>query len=653
MADTHISSLEVEARAFAPPSGFSAHAATMLDVHEAARRDPLEFWAEQARRLTWEQPFVEVLDDSRPPFYRWFADGRLNASVNCVDRHASERGGRVAYYFEGEPGDREQITYRDLKERVCRLANALAGLGVAPGDRVAIYMGMVPELPVAMLACARLGAIHTVVFGGFAPESLADRIKDCGCSVLITQDEAWRAGKRIPLKQNADRALASCPGVHSSVVVRRTGADVDWVEGRDHDYAQITENASTEFAPHVVGAEDPLFILYTSGTTGRPKGIVHSTGGYLTGAAATHSWVFDLRHDDIYWCAADCGWITGHTYIVYGPLANGATSVLYEGAPNHPSPSRWWEIVERYQVSILYTAPTAIRTFMKWGDEHLAAHDLSSLRLLGTVGEAINPEAWMWYRERVGGGRCPIVDTWWQTETGSIMISPLPGLTVTKPGSAGEPLPGINAAIVDEQGEPTGQGRGGYLVLTEPWPSMMRTLWGDDERYVETYWSRFGGLYLAGDGARQDEDGHYWLLGRIDDVVNVSGHRLSTIEVESALVSHPAVAEAAGVGRADERTGQAIAAFVTLIGDADGNEGLILDLRDHVAATIGAIAKPASVVLTDDLPKTRSGKIMRRLLRDVSEERQLGDITTLANSEVVEEIAAQARQRRSAGEDEE
>ncbi len=654
MADQgHISSLEVESRRFPPPPGLAADARAGEDLFVRAAEDRLAFWADQARRLEWIAPFTEVLDDVDAPFYRWFADGTLNASANCIDRHLAERGDRVAFHFEGEPGDTDRITYRDLHERVCRLADALRTLGVARGDRVAVYMGMVPELPIAMLACARLGAIHTVVFGGFAPEALRDRILDCGCTAVITQDEGWRAGKRIPLKANVDRALEGCPDVHSCVVVRRIGTDVDWTDGRDHDYAEITAAAAADIAPEPMGAEDPLFILYTSGTTGKPKGIVHTTGGYLAGAAATHGWVFDLRDDDVYWCAADCGWVTGHTYIVYGPLANGATGVLYEGAPSHPAENRWWDMVERYGVTILYTAPTAIRTFMKWGEEHLRGHDLSSLRLLGTVGEAINPEAWMWYRDVVGGGRCPIVDTWWQTETGGIMISPLPGVTTTKPGSASRPLPGIEVAILDEAGEPVERGHGGYLVLTDPWPSMLRGLWGDDARFVETYWSRYPGMYLAGDGARQDADGDYWLLGRIDDVINVSGHRLSTIEVESALVSHPLVAEAAVVGRADERTGQAIAAFVTLVGHAQGHDGMIADLRDHVANTIGAIAKPASIVLTDDLPKTRSGKIMRRLLQDVSEERHLGDVTTLANAEVVDEIAAKAQELIAEGKDDE
>jgi acetyl-CoA synthetase len=499
-----------------------------------------------------------------------------------------------------------------------------------------------------MLACARIGAPHTVVFGGFSPDSLRDRINDCGCVAVITADGSYRNGKVVPLKANTDAALEDCPTVRSCVVVRRTGTDIGWVEGRDRWYHELVEGESADCPPVAVRAEHPLYILYTSGTTGKPKGIVHTTGGYMTGVASTHRMVFDLKPDrDVYWCAADIGWVTGHSYIVYGPLANGATSVIYEGAPGTPGKDRLWEIVERYGVTILYTAPTAIRTFMKWGAEHPAGHDMSSLRLLGSVGEPINPEAWIWYQEHIGGGRCPIVDTWWQTETGAIMISPLPGITATKPGSATFPLPGVFPDVVNEAGESVPFGDGGYLVITEPWPSMFRTLWGDDERYVDTYWSRFDGLYLAGDGARRDEEGYFWLLGRIDDVMNVSGHRLSTIEIESALVDHKAVAEAAVVGRADATTGQAIAAFVTLRGSVTGDESLIAELRQHVATKIGPIARPASIVLTDDLPKTRSGKIMRRLLRDISEHRQLGDVTTLANEEVVRDIADMAASARA------
>jgi acetyl-CoA synthetase len=525
---------------------------------------------------------------------------------------------------------------------VCRFANALAGLGVARGGRVAIYMGMVPELPIAMLACARLGAAFTVVFGGFSAEALRERMNDFGATVLVTQDEGWRGGKTVPLKNNADDALDGAPGVTHSVVARRTGGDVNWTPGRDLWFHELEAAASPDCPAEPMDAEQMLFVLYTSGSTGKPKGIVHTSGGYLTGAASTHANVFDLRDDDVYWCAADIGWITGHSYIVFGPLANGATSVMYEGAPGHPAQDRLWGIAERYGVTILYLAPTAIRLFMKWGDQEPAGHDLSRIRLLGSVGEPINPEAWEWYREHIGGDAAPIVDTWWQTETGSIMISPLPGLDTLKPGSAGKTLPGIHAEIVGEDGQPVAGGEGGYLLLTHPWPSMLRTLLGDDDRYVSTYWERFPGKYLAGDGCRQDADGDLWLLGRIDDVMNVSGHRLSTIELESALVDHPAVAEAAVIGRADPVTGEAIAAFVTLRDGFEGDDQIIAELRDHVAMRIGAIAKPKSIVLTPDLPKTRSGKIMRRLLKDVSEQRNLGDVTTLANEEVVSAIADMA-----------
>ena len=647
-----IESLEVEDRSFPPAPDVAARAVAQPALLTEAARDPEGYWAAEAERLEWIEPWSEVLDRSNPPFFKWFTGGKLNASVNCLDRHLASRGDRIAFHWEGEPGDAQQITYRDLHERVCRLANGLRELGVGKGDRVAIYLGMVPELPAAMLACARIGAPHTVVFGGFSPDALRDRIQDCSCKAVITADEAWRNGKAIPLKLNVDAAVAQCPSVESVVVVRRTGGEVAWGEGRDHWYHELVARQAPSCRPEPMDSEDLLYILYTSGTTGKPKGIVHSTGGYMTGVAATHRYVFDIRDEDVYWCAADCGWVTGHSYIVYGPLANGCTGVLYEGAPGFPGPDRWWRIVERYGVSILYTAPTAIRTFMKWGSEVPDGCDLSSLRLLGSVGEPINPEAWMWYHEHIGGGRCPIVDTWWQTETGAIMISPLPGITATKPGSATFALPGVAADILDEAGASVALGQGGYLVLTEPWPSMLRTLYGDDERYVETYWSRYPGRYLAGDGARRDQDGYYWLLGRIDDVMNVSGHRLSTIEIESALVDHPAVAEAAVVGRADPTTGQAIAAFVTLKGDVTGDEELIAELRGHVATRIGPIARPQSIVLSEDLPKTRSGKIMRRLLRDISDDRQLGDVTTLANAEVVREIADMAHAARTAGEEE-
>jgi len=636
--DPAIDALQHDGATYSPPADVAAGAVVSDPaVWTRAADDRIGWWEEQARRLDWASPWSRALDDDDPPFFRWC--GTLNVAANCLDRHLAERGDRVAFHWEGEPGDRMDITYADLHGRVCRFANALRALGVERGGRVAIYMGMVPELPIAMLACARLGAAHTVVFGGFSAEALADRMNDFGATVLVTQDEGWRAGKRIPLKANADAALERAPGVAHSVVCRRTGGDVAWRDGRDLWFHEVEALAAEECPAEAMDAEQMLFALYTSGTTGKPKGIVHTSGGYLTGAASTHRMVFDLHDDDVYWCAADIGWITGHSYIVYGPLANGATSVMYEGGPGFPAQDRLWEIAERYRVSILYMAPTAIRTFMKWGDSLPAAHDLSSIRILGSVGEPINPEAWEWYRDHIGGGRAPVMDTWWQTETGSIMISPLPGLSTLKPGSASGPLPGISARVVGEDGREVPAGRGGYLVIDHPWPSMLRTILGDDQRYVDTYWSRFPGMYLAGDGCRVDSGGDYWLLGRIDDVMNVSGHRLSTIEIESALVDHPAVAEAAVVGRADPVTGEAIAAFVTLRDGVTGDEALIADLRDHVARQIGAIAKPASIVLTPDLPKTRSGKIMRRLLRDVSEHRQLGDVTTLANEEVVSAIA--------------
>ena len=638
--DPAIDALQNDGATYPPPANIAAGAVVSDPaVWARAADDPIGWWEEQARRLDWASPWTRALDDDAPPFFRWFTGGTLNVAANCLDRHLAERGGQVAFHWEGEPGDRMDITYADLHGRVCRFANALRALGVERGGRVAIYMGMVPELPIAMLACARLGAAHTVVFGGFSAEALADRMNDFGATVLVTQDEGWRAGKRIPLKANADAALDRAPGVAHSVVCQRTGGEVAWRDGRDLWFHEVEAAAAEECPAEAMDAEQMLFALYTSGTTGKPKGIVHTSGGYLTGAASTHRMVFDLRDDDVYWCAADIGWITGHSYIVYGPLANGATSVMYEGGPGFPAQDRLWEIAERYRVSILYMAPTAIRTFMKWGDSLPAAHDLSSIRILGSVGEPINPEAWEWYRDHIGGGRAPVMDTWWQTETGSIMISPLPGLSTLKPGSASRPLPGISARVVGEDGREVPAGRGGYLVIDRPWPSMLRTILGDDQRYVDTYWSRFPGMYLAGDGCRVDSGDDYWLLGRIDDVMNVSGHRLSTIEIESALVDHPAVAEAAVVGRADPVTGEAIAAFVTLRDGVTGDEALIADLRDHVARQIGAIAKPASIVLTPDLPKTRSGKIMRRLLRDVSEHRRLGDVTTLANEEVVSAIA--------------
>ena len=614
---------------------------------EHADADFIAWWEDQARRLTWDTPWTRALDDDDAPFYRWFTGGTLNIAANCLDRHLAERGDKVAIHWEGEPGDTITLTYRDLHARVCRFANALTDLGVGVGGRVAIYMGMVPELPIAMLACARLGAAHTVVFGGFSAEALGQRMVDFGATVLVTQDEGWRGGKAIPLKANADGALEQAPDVLHSVVVRRTDGDIKWMPGRDLWFHDLEAAASPEHVAQPMDAEQMLFALYTSGSTGKPKGIVHTSGGYLTGAASTHANVFDLRDDDVYWCAADIGWITGHSYIVYGPLANGATSIMYEGAPGYPGQDRLWDIASRYGVTILYLAPTAIRLFMKWGDQAPAGHDLSRIRLLGSVGEPINPEEWEWYRTHIGGGAAPIVDTWWQTETGSIMISPLPGLDTLKPGSAGKTLPGLRAEILGEDGNPVPAGEGGYLVLSQPWPSMLRTILGDDERYISTYWARFPGKYLVGDGCRKDADGDLWLLGRIDDVMNVSGHRLSTIEIESALVEHPAVAEAAVIGRSDPLTGEAVAAFVTLRDGFEGNDALIAELRDHVALRIGAIAKPKSIVITPDLPKTRSGKIMRRLLRDVSEQRNLGDVSTLANEEVVAAISQTAETMRA------
>jgi len=635
-----IEGLLEEDRRFPPPDGFLSHTGvTDRSLHERAEADFEGFWAEQARTLEWSRPFTEILD-WQLPFARWFADGQLNVSVNCVDRHvAAGHGDQVAYHWVGDPGDTRTITYADLLRDVSQAANALRALGIGRGDRVAIYMPMIPELPTAMLACARIGAIHSVIFGGFSANALRERIDDSSCRLLITADGAHRRGSTFPLKQQADEAVADAPSIEHVLVVRRTGEDVVMQDGRDVWWHEIVPTQDTTCEPEAMDAEDLLFLLYTSGTTGHPKGIMHSTGGYLTQASFTHRYVFDLDPDrDVYWCAADIGWVTGHSYIVYGPLANRATSVLYEGTPNYPREDRFWEIVAKYGVTQLYTAPTAIRAFMKWGRQHPDGHDLSSLRVLGSVGEPINPEAWMWYREVIGGGRAPVVDTWWQTETGAMMISPLPGQTVTKPGSATFTLPGISATIVDDRGEEVGIPGGGYLVLDRPWPSMLRGIWGDEQRYRDTYWSRFEGRYFAGDGAKRDADGYMWLLGRVDDVMNVSGHRLSTTEVESALVSHPAVAEAAVIGRADAVTGQAIAAFVTPRAGFEGDEALAKELREHVARMISPIAKPASLLFTADLPKTRSGKIMRRLLRDIAEDKELGDTTTLADAGVVDAI---------------
>ncbi len=635
-----IETMQLEERRYPSPEHFAAQANAQPEIYE---RDFEEFWETEAReRVTWFEPFSELLD-WKPPYAKWYLGGKLNVCFNCVDRHVEAgQGAKVAYHWEGEPEeDRRTITFADLQGEVVKLANALKRLGVGKGTAVGIYMGMVPELPVAMLACARLGAPHTVVFGGFSAESLSGRLNDMGCELLIAQDEAWRKGSPVPLKKNVDDALAESPSVKKAIILRRTGNDVPMQEGRDEWWHELVadENDDPASCPcEPMDSEDLLYLLYTSGTTAKQKGIVHTTGGYLVGAAATHYYIFDVKPDSVYWCAADVGWVTGHSYIVYGPLCNGTTGVMYEGVPDYPDRDRWWAIVERYGVDILYTAPTAIRSHMKWGAEHAQKHDLSSIRLLGSVGEPINPEAWVWYREVIGGDRVPVVDTWWQTETGMILITPLPGVTTLKPGSATRPFPGVDAAVLDEQGNEVGPGGGGYLVLRRPWPAMLRGIHNDHERYVETYWSRYPDIYFAGDGARIDEDGDFWLMGRVDDVMNVSGHRISTIEVESALVDHKLVAEAAVAARADATTGQAIVAFVSLVGGEEGSVERLEELRNHVAKKIGPIAKPANIVFTPELPKTRSGKIMRRLLRDVAENRPLGDTTTLADPTVVEEI---------------
>jgi acetyl-CoA synthetase len=639
-----------ENRKFPPPDDFRRRAhVSSHELYAEAERDPEGFWASRAEELEWSKPWTKVLDWT-PPHAKWFVGGRLNASVNCVDRHvATARRNKAAIIFEGEPGDRRTLTYWDLYVEVNRCANVLRRLGVRRGDRVGIYLPLIPEAAIAMLACARIGAIHSVVFGGFSPESLRDRMNDAQAKVVITADGGYRRGQVIPLKRNTDRALEGAPSVeHVVVVMRRPGGSGDEAfahmqEGRDHWWHRLMADAPMYCEPEEMDAEDVLYILYTSGTTGKPKGIVHTTGGYLTGVAATTKLVFDLREEDVFWCTADIGWVTGHSYMVYGPLANGATCVMYEGAPDWPDKDRFWDICERYGVTVFYTAPTAIRAFMKWGDSHPARHDLSRLRLLGSVGEPINPEAWMWYHERIGGGRCPIVDTWWQTETGAIVISPLPGVTATKPGSATRPLPGYSAALLDVKGNPIDVG-GGLLAMTKPWPSMLRTIWGDDERYVQTYFSKWPerpDLYFPGDGAKRDEDGYFWILGRVDDVLNVAGHRIGTMEVESALVEHPAVAEAAVVGKTHELKGQAIAAFVTLREGMRPNAELREELRQFVADKIGALARPDEILFSADLPKTRSGKIMRRLLRDIAENRALGDTTTLADPTVVANLTGE------------
>ncbi len=643
-----IEALFEESRKFPPSPEFAAQSIARPGIYEEADKDYQAFWASWARKLEWSKPFTKVLEWNEP-FAKWFSDGELNVSVNCLDRHVrAGKGDKVAYYYEGEPGDRWEITYKQLLDDVCRFANGLRSLGIKRGDRVAIYMPMIPELPVAMLACARIGAIHSVIFGGFSPDSIIDRVQDSECVALITADQGWRRGHKVPLKANCDTAMEHTPSIKNCIVAKRVGDPITMKGGRDLWWSDLVKDQPATCEPEAMNAEDLLYLLYTSGTTAKPKGIMHTTAGYLTHCAMTHKLVFDLKEDtDVYWCAADIGWVTGHSYIVYGPLANGATSVIYEGTPDFPDKDRLWSIIERYKVTILYTAPTAIRTFMKWGVEYPQKHDLTSLRVLGSVGEPINPEAWMWYRENIGGGKTPVVDTWWQTETGGIMISPLPGLTTLMPGSATQPMPGIKADIVNDQGESVPLGGGGYIVLTQPWPGMLRGIWGDPERYKQTYWSKFAHMYLAGDGCRRDVDGNYWFMGRIDDVMNVSGHRISTAEVESALVEHPKVAEAAACGKLDDITGQAIYAFVTLRGHETGSMELAEELRNFAADKLGKFVKPKYITFTPELPKTRSGKIMRRLLRDIAEGRTLGDTTTLADSTVVAELQTRAKEEGS------
>jgi acetyl-CoA synthetase len=643
--DPYLEALLDEERTFPPLPEITKAANAQPGIHAQAEADPLAFWRSWADRLEWMTPPTQTLEWNEP-FARWFGDGELNASVNALDRHVrAGKAAKVAYYYEGEAGDRRSVTYGELLDQVCRLANGLRALGVKKGDCVGIYLPMIIEAPVAMLACARIGAAHSVIFGGFSPDAIIDRVNEPKCVALITADQGWRRGKKVPLKANVDEALAKgMPSLRHVIVAKRIGDPVGMVAGRDLWWDDVVRDQPSTCEPERMNAEDLLFLLYTSGTTAKPKGVMHTTGGYLTGVTATHKLVFDLKEDtDVYWCAADVGWVTGHSYIVYGPLSNGATSVLFEGTPDYPAFDRFWDIIERYKVTILYTAPTAIRTFMKWGVEWPQKHDLTSLRLLGSVGEPINPEAWMWYRDIIGGGRCPVVDTWWQTETGAIMIAPLPGITTLKPGSATKPFPGIGVDIVNDQGESVPLGGSGYIVLTRPWPSMLRGIYGDPERYKQTYWSKFEHRYLAGDGCRRDNDSDYWFMGRIDDVMNVSGHRISTTEVESALVEHHTVVEAAVVGKNDDVTGQAICAFVSVRGDATGSDALAKELREHVGARLGKFTTPKYLTFTQELPKTRSGKIMRRLLRDIAEGRILGDTTTLADSTVVAELQERAR----------
>ena len=638
-----IDALLQEDRRFPPPQKFREEA-NVKDpkIYKDALKNPEGFWAKFAEELHWFEKWDKILEWD-PPFAKWFLGGKTNVSYNCLDRHLSTaRRNKAAIIWEGEPGDWKVFTYWDLHREVCRFANVLKSIGVKKGDRVTLYLPMIPELAIALLACARIGAPHSVVFGGFSPESLRDRINDCEAKVLITSDGGYRRGKVLPLKRNADEALEGCPTIEKVVVVRRTGtADDQMKDGRDAWWHELVDGQSSKCDAEPMDSEDTLFLLYTSGTTGKPKGILHTTGGYLVGTYATTQWVFDLKEDDVYWCTADIGWITGHSYIVYGPLANGATSVMYEGSPDYPDWDRFWAIIEKYGATILYTAPTAIRSFMRWSEEYPKRHDLTSLRLLGTVGEPINPEAWMWYWQNIGGGRCPVVDTYWQTETGMILITPLPGMTTTKPGSATQPFPGIDAEILDEQGNPVGVGQGGYLVIRKPWPAMLRTIYGDPDRYVEQYWSQYPNIYFTADGSKRDEDGYFWLMGRVDDVINVSAHRISTMEVESALVDHHTVAESACIGKNHEVKGQAVVAFVTLKEHVEQSDALEAELKQHVATKIGAIARPDDIFFTPELPKTRSGKIMRRLLRDVAEGRTLGDTTTLADPAAVEALKTQ------------
>jgi acetyl-CoA synthetase len=644
MSQSNIDSILKESRTFKPPTEFTqqAHIKSVEDyerIYREAESDPEKFWGRIARELHWFRPWDKVLH-WESPWARWFEGGQTNISFNCLDRHvATWRKNKAAIIWEGEPGETRTFTYQQLLAEVSKFANVLKSLGVKKGDRVAIYMGMTPELPIALLACARVGATHSVVFGGFSATALVDRINDAQASAVITQDGSYRRGSEVRLKPAVDEALTWCPSVNSVVVFKRTGSDVQMQEGRDHWWHELMANASDQCDAEPLDAEHPLFILYTSGSTGKPKGVLHTTGGYSVGTYITTKWVFDLKDEDIYWCTADIGWVTGHSYIVYGPLQNGATTVMYEGAPNHPEPDRFWQIIERHKVNVFYTAPTAIRAFMKWGERYPRRYEMNSLRLLGTVGEPINPEAWMWYREVIGRERCPIVDTWWQTETGMIMISPLPGATATKPGSATRPFPGIIVDVVTRDGEPVPPGGGGYLVIKRPWPSMLRTIYGDPDRYVQQYWSEIPGVYFAGDGARKDEDGYFWIMGRVDDVINVSGHRLSTMEVESALVAHPQVAEAAVVGRPDDVKGQAISAFVTLESGNQPTDTLKDDLRRWVSKEIGSLAKPDDIRFTDALPKTRSGKIMRRLLREIATGGDVkGDTTTLEDFSVLSKL---------------